>query len=349
VWLRVLLLSLVLLPVAAGHPKRATEALPVGHPSSQAGPSAPESLQSRYGVGLGDARPAQLQTLGLQWFVSGEALTWALQGDASGVTIPEGVQFPLMVWAKNANTEIEQQTVRMAAEKFPGKYWIIHNEPNVKEMGNMTPAEYADALHWYAGLLKSADPTAKLVGPSVLNWSHTCESCGGFTQGLAWTDQMRTAYLDRYHEEPPLDVWSLHTYDLDWRTLPQGNAQRQIEQMQGMRAWLDSIPALTGKPIWNTEIGLHWGYPGLDFRNGLAYPLGDFDFNHVERYMRTVFGWLNENAEALKIERWFLWTAWMGPESWQEQWGGITLTDGPAADAPLTRLGRLYQELAGVR
>jgi hypothetical protein len=119
--------------------------------------------------------------------------------------------------------------------------------------------------------------------------------------------------------------------------------------MQGLRAWLDSIPALAGRPIWNTEIGLHWGYPGLNFRNGLAYPLGDFDYDHVERYMRTVFGWLNENAAALTIERWFIWVAWLGPESWQETWGGITLTDGPTARAGLTRLGRLYQELAGVR
>jgi hypothetical protein len=349
--LRIFLLSLAFLPLAAAQPESASDVVQAVRPASQPAPPASDARKSRYGVGLGNVRPAQMQTLGLQWFVSSEALTWALQGAASGVTIPDGVQFPFMVWAKSANTETERQTLRMAAEKFPGKYWLIHNEPNVKEMGNMTPTEYAEALHWYAGVLKDIDPAAKLVGPNVLNWDHTCDGCGGFAQGRDWTEQMRAAYLDRYKEEPPLDAWSLHTYDLDWQHLPQGDAQRQIDQMRGMRAWLDSIPALAGKPIWNTEIGLHWGYPGLNFRDDtkLAYPIGDFDYAHVERYMRTVFGWLNENAEALNIERWFLWTAWMAPEAWQEVWGGITLVDGPAADAAITRLGRLYQELAGVR
>jgi hypothetical protein len=307
-------------------------------------------MKGRYGVGLGHGNPAQMQTLGLEWFVSSFSLDWALQGQAAGVTVPEGVKYPFMIWAKNFNTDAERQRIRTAAQRFPGSYWLIHNEPNVNTMGNMTPAEYAEALRWYADEIRMADSTAKLVGPNVLNWTFTCEGCEGFVQGQEWSDQMRKAYMDRYQQEPPLDAWSLHTYDLDWQRLPQGNAQRQIEQMQGMRAWLDSIPALAGKPIWNTEIGLHWGYPGLNFRDDtkLAYPIGDFDYDHVERYMRTVFGWLNANADALNIERWFIWVMWQQPEHWQEQWGGITLTNGPAADAAVTRLGRLYQELAGV-
>jgi hypothetical protein len=36
-------------------------------------------------------------------------------------------------------------------------------------------------------------------------------------------------------------------------------------------------------------------------------------------------------------------------EGWADTWNGIILMDGPGVDAPINRLDRLYQELAGVR
>jgi len=208
----------------------------------------------------------------------------------------------------------------------------------------------AEVLAWAAKVIRDADPTARLVGPNVLNWAHTCEGCPGFTPGRDWTLQMRTAYVARYGTEPPFDVWSLHAYDLDWSALPQGNAARQIEQIQGLRDWLDSLPGLHGRPIWITELGLLWAYPGITWREGRASPVGEYDYERVEAYLRAILGWLSDNAERLVIERWFLWVvSWQRPEPWQTVWTGIRLMDGPAPDAPINRLGRLYQELAGVR
>ncbi len=205
-------------------------------------------------------------------------------------------------------------------------------------------------LHGYAGTIRAADPTARLAGPNVLNWDFVCVGCPGYPQGLAWTEAMRAAYADRYGDQPPLDIWTIHLYELDWVHFPNGNAAMNIDQLQGMRRWLDAFDDLRDRPMWLTEVGIHWGFPGLAWENGVAVPVGEFAYDHVETYLRELFGWLNDHAESMHIDRWFLWTASaQHGEGFESQYAGITLMDGLDADAPIGRLGRVYQELAGVR
>lgn len=303
-----------------------------------------QSLRSRYGVILGDGDAAQVTALGLEWFIHWHQPTEAPVGTSIVSFLP-------------ASPVLDEATLREYVQRFPGSYWLLGNEPNLPLISHPTPTlaatpeQYADALAWYASVLKAIDPEAKLIGPNVLHWTSTCAFCPGYQIGREWTERMREAYRARFSTEPPLDVWSLHAYDLDWSSLPQGDAQRQIEQIQALRDWLDETPALRGHPIWVTEVGIHWGYPGFERREDWTlHPVGEFDYEHVERYMRTIFGWLNENAERQNIEKWFLYVLSQSyAEYWQSQWAGITLMDGPAADAPINRLGRVYQELAGIR
>ena len=318
-------------PAAAAQP-------PVRFPSPVA-----SARRSRFGVGVVDGDPDQVRALGLEWH------TQCCKPD---FIPPEGTRAPRFI---PINPPLDEAMVRSLAQRFPGSHWLIGNEPNVAEssppgLGNTDPDVYAQSLHFYAGVFRQADPTAKLVGPSVLNWTFVCNGCPGFPQGFGWTQRMRDAHVARYGAEPPLDVWSLHTYDIDWGKLPNGDAGRTIAQIQGMRDWLDGISGLQGKPIWITEMGIHWGYPGLTWRGDVAHPAGEFAYDHVERYMRTVFGWLNSVAESLHIEKWFIYPLSTTIfEQYQAKWAGITLMNGPGADAPITRLGRVYQELAGVR
>ncbi len=307
-------------------------------PVSPVGPSA-QDRRSRYGVNLSQADASRVQALGLEWFIP---------CCSPDYTPPPGTRIPQRLFFAQPGGR-DAGTLRTRVLRWPGAYWFIDNEPNVPEMGNLTPEAYAEALAWAAGVIKAADPTAKLVGPHVLNWSVTCERCAGYTEGRAWTEAMRAVYLARYEQEPPFDVWALHIYDVDWSVLPQGNAERQINQVRGLREWLDSHPGLRDRPIWLTETGILWGYPAIEWRDGLAAPAGAFAHDHVERYMRTLFGWLEANAAALSIERWFLWSVWQGRESWNTAFGGITLVEGPQPNASITPLGRLYQELAGIR
>jgi len=38
------------------------------------------------------------------------------------------------------------------------------------------------------------------------------------------------------------------------------------QQLMDLRQYLDAIPAQRGKPIWDTELGVHWGYTGYGFQ-----------------------------------------------------------------------------------
>jgi hypothetical protein len=299
--------------------------------------------RERYGVGVVDGDPEQVLALGLSWFTHIRGLDFVP---------PEGTNTPRFL---PISPRMGEARVRETIARYPGGYWLIGNEPNVMDsspagLGNASPEVYAASLNFYATVIKDADPTATLIGPNVLNWSDTCNGCPGYPQGLEWTDRMRAVFVEQFGAEPPLDVWSLHTYELDWFSLPMGNAELHIRQITGMREWLDAIPDLAGKPIWITEQGIHWGYGGMEWQGDVAHPVGDYQFEHVERFMRELYGWLNENAEPLNIQKWFLFPISTTIfEPYQSQWAGITLLDGPAADAPINRLGEVYMELAGVR
>lgn len=310
-------------------------------------PAAGATHLARYGVGIGqDADPAQVRALGLEWYFGGVPSEQALRARPAGAT----PTFLLPI-----NPIMDEAALRKAVRSAPGTAWLIGNEPNVQaevaisSIAAGTPDQYVTALEYYARVIRSEDATAKLVGPNVLNWSYTCDNCGGFRPGREWTDAMRDSYRARFNQEPPLDIWSVHPYDLDWVHLPNGNAALQIAQIQGLRDWLDAIPALQGAPVWVTEIGFHWAYPGIEKRpDGLYYPVGAFDYDHAEQWMRTVFGWLDANAESQHIEKWFLWLTYTNVlEDWMGEWPSPRLLDGPSVSAPINRLGRLYQQLAG--
>jgi hypothetical protein len=69
----------------------------------------------------------------------------------------------------------------------------------------------------------------------------------------------------------------------------------------------------------------------------------------MESYMQSVVGWLMQNSDRLRIERWFIYTNYQAdPESWESVYAGIDLTTGSGPDAALTPLGRLYRQLAGL-
>jgi len=286
-------------------------------------------------------------------------LSWVI-GPGPDDPLPRGVS---SLYGLPVNPVTDLATLRRMVARHPGAAWYVENEPNVwtaTDQGLAHSVEsYVRGLHYYHRALKGTrpdgrdglDPKATLLGPNVLNWNFSCIQCPGFATGESWTRRMRDRYLALYGTEPPLDVWTVHSYDLDWSRLPQGDAARQIAQIEGMRDWLDSIPALRGRPIWVTEIGYHWGYSGLRRGDdGLIYPTGEFDEEHLERWMREVFGWLNANAQWLNIERWFLTLTYTERlESWMggTRWPGITLMDGPLRATSLNRFGRLYLELAG--
>lgn len=96
------------------------------------------------------------------------------------------------------------EAARLAA-RWPGRVWIIGNEPDNIWQDNITAEQYAHQYSAYYAAIKQADPSALLA-------------VAGVSQGTP----LRTAYLDRVLAEyersdgglMPVDWWTLHGYVL---------------------------------------------------------------------------------------------------------------------------------------
>ena len=240
------------------------------------------------------------------------------------------------------------------ARQYPGRYWSLELEPNGWNApeARAQPAAYAQTLHAVATALKAADPTARLIGPDVLNWSAPCIGCGGMVTGEAWTQAMRAAYLADYGQEVPIDVWTIHTYPLDWQHLPTVNYPLMEQQLIALRQYLDGIPSLAGRPIWDTELGAHWGYTAYQFKtiNGrsVLVPAGTLRSDLVEDYVRQMLAWLVANGARYGVARWFVFATY-NPDLPGDHAGSISLLDGPGPNANLTVYGRIYLAAQGGR
>jgi hypothetical protein len=144
---------------------------------------------------------------------------------------------------------VDPQTLQDGARNYPGSYWIIGNEPNVGDGAITTGAQYATEFQYYYQTIKSVDPTAKLVGPNILNWDNTCNSCPNFPSGRTWVGQFLAAWTSQYGGDAPIDVWSLHAYSEDYTTLFANKSLTDPAALEsditGMSNYLSGIPGPT--------------------------------------------------------------------------------------------------------
>lgn len=96
----------------------------------------------------------------------------------------------------------------------PGAVWIIGNEvergPNPGEIwtartGDMHAEIYAEAYHDIYHFIKGIDPTARVANAGLIQVT---------PMRLQYLDMMWDAYMQKYGEEMPVDVWTIHTYVL---------------------------------------------------------------------------------------------------------------------------------------
>jgi hypothetical protein len=236
------------------------------------------------------------------------------------------------------------------AQVNPGAVWLVANEPNRRP--GYEVLNILDDLHDSYAAIKAGDPTARIMSPPMLNWLFTCAGCSpGFTRGTDWAEEFRIEYFYRFGEEPPVDIWAINAYPLDWVNLPTTNPQIVINQIQGLRTWLNERPSQAGKPIWVTEIGLHWAWDGLTFDNatcpGLPFPVGGYHEDDSNQFLASIYEWLQDNAEEMNIERWFQYIAYHElPSCNTDGYNGIRLFDSPNAGARLTSTGEQFKQFA---
>jgi hypothetical protein len=215
-----------------------------------------------------------------------------------------------------------EATIDQMAALSPGSYWYIFGEAN--RYGFITPTRFAPVFNYYVNVINRADPTAKIIGTSILNWDFTCLGCGGrflcegvfrvgYGCGKVWLKQFISMYENLYGEKPPVDVWAIDTYPIDWVNKPNSeiHASIVISQLEGMRAYLDSVPEYVGTPIWITEIAVHLGYDDWQFGpSGGLVPVGAYHWDDMSDYLLAVLNWLEVEAAGLNIEKWFLFITW---------------------------------------
>jgi hypothetical protein len=92
-----------------------------------------------------------------------------------------------------------------------------------------------------------------------------------------------------------------------------------------------------------------WGFEGLEWQQTksgayTALPKGALRQDLMEKYLSDTLDWLENNADRLKIARWFVFTSYGVTESFSNYFGGISLFDGSSPAANLTAFGRIYTD-----
>lgn len=240
------------------------------------------------------------------------------------------------------------------ARNSPGEYWYIGGEPNTR---GISGTAFVPEFDYYVGIIKSADPTAKIVSASILNWDFTCTGCGGFQSGHSWLQEFITAYQNAHDGVlPPIDVWAIDAYPLTWDKVPMVDWFTVVQQIQGLRNFLDFELFRFSDPIWITEAGTHWAYDAWEIgpTGDLTIPshldwVDDYRWDAVTKYTESLIRWLLINSQSLKIEKWFFFRDWIDPathEGADANYSGLYLFESKDLDSPLNPVGQLYFDYA---
>jgi hypothetical protein len=246
----------------------------------------------------------------------------------------------------------------------------------------MTGNKWAPLFRYFATVLKAADPTAKILSPSVLNWDFTCIGCGGYQLGMDWATAFVDAYEAKYGLKPPIDVWAIDAYPIDWINTPNNDPSQlplyvpgagpihfagggssehssiATQQLVVMRQYLNSI-GHDSKPIWITELAVHVGYDTAWVLKTTGEACnktqvenneceigagGVYHWDKMSNYIIEVLDWLDANAETHGVEKWFFYKTYRDLINIAtDGYMGISLLDDPTMGTGPNCLGETYR------
>lgn len=125
---------------------------------------------------------------------------------------PNGAEFAqtIRLTQTGANTYVATPSaaqITQVAVANPGSMWLIGNEPDRRYyQDDLEPHVYAAAYHDLYTLLKSADPTARILAGSIVQATEI---------RLRYLDKVLAAYKLAYGGQMPVDVWSIHGFVLN--------------------------------------------------------------------------------------------------------------------------------------
>ena len=254
--------------------------------------------------------------------------------------------------------------LKQLAQLYPDAYWYLLGEAN--RHGNITEEKFAKVFFHYSQGLKSGNLSAKILGPSPLNWDFTCIGCGGYTNGRTWTKNFISAYESLYEEKPPVYAWGIDVYPIDWLNTPNNSSLENkkpiyknqkamhweiaVDQIMGMREFLNTIPEYQTTPIWITEIAVHVGYDAWIFLSQdpvKIKPVGSYNWVELSNYTNGILNWLENTADILNIERWFFYTSWRDLNNvLSDGYMGTIFFNNQSDPDSLNCLGKVYKNRA---
>ena len=286
-------------------------------------------------------------------------MDWYLNFSPDMSDVPAGyAKLPHISDIDPADLLSESQIATLVQGAPAGSYWSVGGEPN---RTTITGEAYADVFHYYYVNIRANDITAKITGPSILNWDFTCVGCGGYVRGDGWLMDFIETYQAHYGKLPPVDVWAIDLYPIDWNNLPNNDPDQPadykfegrkrphtyivIKQIEHMRDYLNQL-GYADTPIWVTEIAIHVGYDWWRFEApNRIVPVEPYYWDLMADYVNTVLDLFEDNAESYNIEKWFFFVTWMEPVN-VDAYMGIIFFDGPGQDAQLNCLGEVYRARA---
>lgn len=308
------------LPTALPEPT-AIRTPPVGglyvDPAQTLGPISPYLYGSNYGPWI--AVPADMLE---QTFASGVTVVrfpggyWGDHNDVKPYHIDAFMSFIQQMGAKATFTvRLLDGTPEQAAEmvrytnlekKYGVEYWAIGNEPTLfadeLKVGSYDTKRYNEEWRAIAEAMRAVDPTIKLIGPEIHQYTDDPNVQYKDVNGLNWMDEFLKANGDL------VDVVTFHRY-------PFGVDITKDDLRQNSKEWDAIIPylrarihELTGReiPIAITEINTHYNKAV----GGEATP--DSHYNAI--WLADVFGRMMKN-DVLMVNHWLL-TSSGGQGSW---------------------------------
>lgn len=177
-----------------------------------------------------------VQSLGVSWVYN-----WGTP-QADYTWLDSSIEYVPMVWgagtARGGNySQAELRKYTNYAERHPGSYWLIWNEPNYSRQSNIHPDEAANIYKPLRDIILSADPIAKFIVGGVA-WAD-----------VSWIENFRNEYKNLHGVFPPVDGWAFHHY---------AEADYSLENwrytVNSVRTWLVNN-GQGQKEIWLTEFG----------------------------------------------------------------------------------------------
>lgn len=240
------------------------------------------SAHERFGVTVsGDISRFDLST-----FPAAAYMDWSVRRTPAH---PNGMYYYPIVYVRPNGYWPSGPELEAAVRNFPGALWMIGNEAETVWMDNVTPDEYARAYHDVTTRIRALDPTAKFAFTSIATVS---------TLRLAWLDMALEAYRGLYGRDPIVDVWTVHTYEVNEMAREWGSEMPTgIRNAVGIHGqWTEvSVPGASGGTVHQSRtagdrfyFAFYGGEVTLFLRTGPDSGIATIIIDDDPRFVETV-------------------------------------------------------------